>query len=87
MQEAAFGSQVAAANSVIEIGVETHLRHMKHGYVTLTCSHLIHEMEQQGYRTYWNCAKGNQASIALVRKLGYRTEKEYHLNAWFKQDA
>jgi hypothetical protein len=76
-----------SASGVIEIGVESHPRHMHKGYATLTCSHLIQAMEQQGYRTYWNCAKGNRASIALAHKLGYRNEKEYHLKAWFHRDA
>jgi RimJ/RimL family protein N-acetyltransferase len=75
------------ANGVIEIGVETYPHHMHKGYATVTCAHLIHEMEGQGYRTYWNCAKDNLASIALARKLGFRTEKEYRLLAWFKHKA
>ena len=74
-----------AAAGMIEIGVETHPHHMRKGYATLTCTHLIAEMEQQGYSTYWNCAKGNLPSAALARRLGYRTEKEYRLVAWFKQ--
>jgi RimJ/RimL family protein N-acetyltransferase len=72
------------ADGVIEIGVETQPHHMQKGYATLTCAHLIVEMERQGYRTYWNCDKNNLPSIALARKLGYRAEKEYRLLAWFK---
>lgn len=75
-----------AANGAIEIGVETQPHHMHHGYAFITCIHLIHRMEQLGYRTYWNCAKGNIASAALARKLGYRTEKEYRLLAWSKTE-
>jgi hypothetical protein len=73
-----------AANGVIEIGVETQPHHMRKGYAFLTCAYLIHMMEQQGYHTYWNCAKGNLPSAALARKLGYRTEKEYRLLVWSK---
>jgi hypothetical protein len=76
-----------SALGLIEMGVESHPRHMRKGYATLTCNHLIHEVEQLGYRTYWNCARSNQASIALARRLGYTTEKEYRLQAWFQQDA
>jgi RimJ/RimL family protein N-acetyltransferase len=76
-----------AAGGVIEIGVETQPRHMRKGYATVTCAHLIHEMEKQGYHTYWNCAKNNLASTGLARKLGYRAEKEYRLLAWFKHEA
>jgi hypothetical protein len=75
-----------AAGGVIEIGVETAPHHMRKGYAMLTCAHLIAEMEQQGYSTYWNCEQGNLASAALARKLGYRLEKEYKLVAWFKKD-
>jgi GNAT superfamily N-acetyltransferase len=75
-----------AANGEIEIGVETHPHHMQKGYGSLTCAHLIHEMEQQGYLTYWNCAKQNRASVALAHKLGYRNAKEYRMLAWFKGD-
>jgi RimJ/RimL family protein N-acetyltransferase len=76
-----------AANGIIEIGVETHPHHMRKGYATITCAHLIHEMELQGYITYWNCARDNLPSAALAHKLGYQTEKEYRLLAWFKKDA
>ena len=76
-----------AANGIIEIGVETNPHHMQKGYAYITCAHLIHEMERQGYHTYWNCAKDNLPSAALARKLGYRTEKEYRLLAWLKTDS
>jgi RimJ/RimL family protein N-acetyltransferase len=76
-----------AANGVSEIGVETHPHHMQKGYAALTCIHLIHEMERQGYLIYWNCAKQNLASIVLAHKLGYRNEKEYRLHAWFKTNT
>jgi RimJ/RimL family protein N-acetyltransferase len=75
-----------SASGIIEIGVECHPRHYHKGYATLTCSHLIQAMERQGYSTYWNCAKGNQASIALARKLGYQKMKEYCLKAWSRWD-
>jgi hypothetical protein len=76
-----------SADGIIEIGVETHPHHMQQGFATLTCQHLIHQVEQQGYRTYWNCAKANLASTALAHKLGFFNEKEYHLQAWFHREA
>ena len=72
-----------AALGMIEIGVMTHERHRYRGYATLTCAHLVHACEELGFQTYWNCAKQNQASVAIARKLGYRTMKEYELRAWF----
>lgn len=73
-----------AANGIIELGVETNPHHLHKGYATITCVHLIQQVESLGYLTYWNCAEQNEASIALARKLGYRTEKKYHLRAWSK---
>ena len=75
------------AQGCVEIGTQTHIDHRRKGYATLTCMHLVLEMERMGYRTYWNCAKDNQASIALARKLGFQNEKEYRLVAWPKIDA
>ncbi len=73
-----------SANGVIEIGVETNPHHQRKGYASLTCSHLIQQMELRGLTTYWNCASQNLPSVALARKLGYKSEKEYPLMAWFK---
>jgi hypothetical protein len=75
------------AQGSVEIGTQTHLAHRRKGYATLTCAYLISEMERMGFRTYWNCAKDNQASIALARRLGFQFEKEYRLVAWRKIDA
>jgi GNAT acetyltransferase-like protein len=70
-------------DGVIEIGTNTREAHRHRGYATIVCAHLIRECEQQGYKTYWNCAKQNVASGTLARKLGYYREKEYRLFAWF----
>lgn len=72
------------ALGIIEIATSTSEPYRGCGYATLTCAHLIQACEAQGYQTYWNCAKQNLASAAVARKLGYRTEKEYRLLAWFK---
>jgi GNAT superfamily N-acetyltransferase len=75
-----------AALGTIEIAISTKEQYRGRGYATITCAHLIQACEAHGYQTYWNCAKQNQASAALARKLGYRTEQEYRLLAWFKHD-
>jgi hypothetical protein len=67
-----------------EIGVDTPEPYRKRGYATIACARLIQFCEQQGLRTYWNCNKYNNASVALARKLGYQTEKEYRLLIWKK---
>jgi hypothetical protein len=43
---------------------------------------MIRDCEQLGWETYWNCSATNLPSMRLARKLGYRTEKPYHLIAW-----
>jgi RimJ/RimL family protein N-acetyltransferase len=68
-----------------EIGVDTPKRYRQRGYATLTCAKLIQFCEQQGFKTYWNCNKFNAGSVALARKLGYQTEKEYRLLIWNKE--
>jgi hypothetical protein len=68
----------------VEITTTTHANHRGRGFATLTCTHLITQMEQQGYRTYCSCNRDNHASIALARKLGYQTEREYRMLVWSK---
>jgi RimJ/RimL family protein N-acetyltransferase len=69
---------------IMEIGVTTREAHYGRGYATYLCAYAIRESEQRGYTTYWNSAKQNAASIALARKLGYQSEREYRLLAWFR---
>jgi RimJ/RimL family protein N-acetyltransferase len=69
----------------IEVGVTTREAHRGRGYATIACARLIQTCEEQGYDTWWDCAKQNVASAALARKLGYRTEREYRVLAWSKQ--
>lgn len=68
-----------------EIGVDTPESHRRSGYASITCAKLIQTCEQQGLQTYWNCNKANRASVKLARKLGYQTEKEYKLVAWYQK--
>ena len=75
-----------AALGTIEIATSTRQAYRGRGYATITCTHLIQDCEARGYQTYWNCARQNLASAAVARKLGYRTEKEYRLLAWFKRN-
>jgi RimJ/RimL family protein N-acetyltransferase len=95
--EKAFGSQLLQGDEIccevfagpvalgmIELSVETYEEYQRRGYATLTCAHAIAHCEALGLRTHWNCARQNEVSAALARKLGYRTEREYRLLAWFK---
>jgi GNAT superfamily N-acetyltransferase len=74
-----------AALGTIEIATATHEPYRRRGYATLACAALIEECERLGYQTYWNCASQNLASASLARKLGYCSEREYRLLAWFKR--
>jgi GNAT superfamily N-acetyltransferase len=68
-----------------EPGVFTQEKHRGNGYGTMVTARLIQEIETMGGRTFWNCAKQNQASAAIARKLGYRVEKKFRCLAWDKQ--
>jgi RimJ/RimL family protein N-acetyltransferase len=71
----------------IEVGVTTHEPYRGRGYATISCARLIQECEELGYDTWWDCAKQNAASVALARKLGYETEREYRVLGWFQRAA
>jgi hypothetical protein len=75
-----------SAEGEIEIGVETNAKYYGNGYATITCANLIHACEEKGYRTFWNAAKENEASVRLARKLGYQKEKEFQVLAWRKSE-
>ena len=69
-----------------EPGVFTHEKHRGKGYGTMVTARLIQEIEALGKQTYWNCTIQNVASIAIARKLGNRTKKEFRCMAWRKTD-
>jgi RimJ/RimL family protein N-acetyltransferase len=77
--EAATG---APAQGRIEIGVNTAESHRRRGLAAIACAHLIETCEEQGYSTWWDCAKQNIASTNLARKLGYQNEWEYRYVWW-----
>lgn len=73
-----------SVGGVREIGVTTQEAYRGQGLATISCAHLIRICAELGDRTYWDCAKHNPASAAVARKLGFGSEREYHLVAWFK---
>ena len=68
---------------VRELGVFTQKAYWGQGLATIACAYLINVCEESGCHTYWDCAKLNLASVAVARKLGFRSEREYKLLAWF----
>jgi GNAT superfamily N-acetyltransferase len=71
---------------IIEVGMTTREAYRRRGYATVTCAHLIRACEARGYQTYWNTNAANLPSVAIARKLGYRTAREYQLFGWLKSE-
>jgi RimJ/RimL family protein N-acetyltransferase len=79
--EAATG---APTHGWIEVGVTTAEAFRGHGLATIACAHLIEMCEENGYKTWWDCAKQNIPSVKLAKKLGYQGEPEYRYVWWAK---
>jgi len=78
-------SEAYAGKAIIgvrELGAITVEPYRGRGYATMTCAYLILACEQAGYSTYWNCAMTNVPSVAVARKMGYRTEREFRWWGW-----
>ena len=69
----------------IEIGVATTASYRGQGYGAAVCARLLGECAARGHRPYWNCAQQNRASAALARRLGFASERQYTLAAWFRE--
>jgi len=79
--EAATG---APTQGLIEVGVTTAESYRGQGFATIACAKLIEICEEQGYKTWWDCAKQNTPSVRLAKKLGYQNEPEYRYVWWAK---
>ena len=77
--EAATG---APTHGLIEVGVTTAEAFRGQGFATRACARLIEMCEEQGYKTWWDCAKQNIPSVRLAKKLGYHGEPEYRYVWW-----
>ncbi len=82
--EAATG---APTQGLIEVGVTTAESYRGQGFATLACAKLIEICEEQGYKTWWDCAKQNTPSVRLAKKLGYQNEPEYRYIWWAKNSS
>jgi GNAT superfamily N-acetyltransferase len=65
-----------------EMGIETAASHRQKGLATVAAAWAIRECEARGYRAFWNAAQQNIASVALARRLGFRTEQPFTVLAW-----
>ena len=66
----------------MELGVRTAPDHRGRGYATVTCRHLVRDIEARGLWPWWNTNAGNAPSIALARRLGFARERAYELAWW-----
>ena len=85
MQGEAVVCQAVAApltRGVAEMGIETATAYRQRGLATAASAYVIRECEAQGYRTFWNSAQQNVASVALARRLGYWIEEPSAVLAW-----
>jgi GNAT superfamily N-acetyltransferase len=70
-------------DGALEMGTITHADYRRRGLGTVVCAHTILECERLGYVTWWNTATTNASSAGLARKLGYRSERQYRVLAWY----
>ena len=72
---------------VAEMGVETAADFRGRGLATCTAACVIRECEALGYRAFWNAAQQNESSVALARRLGFKTEQPVTVLAWSVEDT
>lgn len=65
-----------------EIGVGTAEAHRRRGLAAAVAAHVIRAVEARGYRAFWNAAAHNTPSVALARRLGFRTERPFTVRVW-----
>jgi hypothetical protein len=53
------------------------------GLATVVSARTVLECERNGWTTWWNTSGRNVASQSISRKIGYRTERQYRLLAWY----
>jgi GNAT superfamily N-acetyltransferase len=80
--EAATG---APTQGWIELGVTTAEAYRGRGFASIACARLIELCEEQGYKTWWDCARQNTPSVKLAKKLGYQNDPEYRYVWWAKK--
>lgn len=66
------------AGGLVEVAVFTPEEHRRKGYAFVTCEHLASACENLGYGMVWVTAQDNVASVALARKLKFRSEWRFN---------
>lgn len=70
------------ARGIAEIGVGTHAAHRRRGLATAAAARVIQACEGRGYQPFWNASQRNVPSVALARRLGFRTARPFRVLAW-----
>ena len=65
----------------LEMGVITREAHRGRGYGTLVSLAVVRACEAAGDRVWWNANADNGPSLAIARRIGFRTERRYELVA------
>ena len=65
----------------LELGVITREAHRGHGYGTLVSCAVARACEAGGDRVWWNANADNAPSLAIARRIGFRTERRFELVA------
>lgn len=73
------------AQGVAELGVGTHAEHRVRGFATLVAARAIMACEARGLTPFWNAAAQNAGSVALARKLGFRSAAAFRVLAWSRE--
>jgi RimJ/RimL family protein N-acetyltransferase len=72
---------------IVEIGVGTKEAHQGKGLATVATACTMQACEALGLQPFWNAAQSNAPSVALARRLGFRTERPFVVRAWSKVDG
>ena len=78
---------VGAGAGTVEIGAITHEDARGKRYAPHAAAHLIADLEERGYITYWCCDQPNAASAAVARRLGYGEPRPYRLGVFSQTTA
>jgi GNAT superfamily N-acetyltransferase len=65
-----------------EMGVVTREALRGRGFGTLVSRHVARACEATGATVWWNASAANPPSVAIARRLGFRTERRYELVAY-----
>jgi RimJ/RimL family protein N-acetyltransferase len=66
---------------LLEMGVVTRERFRRRGFGTVVSRLTARVCEGRGDRVWWNANAGNAPSLAIARRIGFRTERAYDLVA------